>query len=263
MASVIYEKSTAASTYLKTITPSRIQRHASPDQTESSIKNQVSLSPIPVSKASKLLTQPQTRVFPLSVSPQLLVKKTSRLLQEEKPIEFDLPPFLQGFIGGVRQPKKRIKSVVGASFRAFANRLQQKPAQETSTQNSPQSFVENSFDIPKISYSYFKEKHQGNILQVERTATPEPRLYKRRVIKVNSRSKLTIYSAKEIPKIKPRKSYQSYKDLIPLKVIDTPTEVVPRAETPNKFVYNYKEPAWTLGEKIKRVKQISIFEEKL
>jgi hypothetical protein len=131
---------------------------------------------------------------------------------------------------------------------------------ETPLDRQSPSLVNRSVDIPKVSYAYFKERHQTpSQLIPSHTSTPEPRqLYKRRVISVNPRSKLTIYSTKEIPKPKPKA--QQRRISVP-KVNESVSEALSSEESPSKFDYDYKEPAWTLGEKIKRVQQLSLLDQ--
>lgn len=250
-----YERPIGTAPYYKVVTPQRIRRQATPlgeYGTES-----INITPLPIVRPSKFLTQPQTRVYPLSVSPNMLEKKSSRAYDSSKSREIDMPAFLLGYIEGVRPPKKRIKSIVSTSFRVHSSRPNPKPSRLDPNEGTPDHLVNRSLDIPRISYSNFKARYQTNTQLTDRTASQDLRLYKKRVIKVNPRSKLTIYSTHEIPKLKPPP--QARKVQPPPTPIESIEAVSPKSESPTKYDYYYKEPAWTLGEKIKRVKQLSMF----
>jgi hypothetical protein len=250
-----FDRPISSQSYLKLATPQRITRMVSPDLYDEYGRSTDNFTPHP---SSKLLTAPQSRMYPLSISPKRQ-KPASRRNKPRRTEQLDIPPFLQGYLEGVRLPKKPIRSIVGDSYRSLYKPRVKPSQRESHLDRQSPSQVNRSFDIPKVSYAYFKERHQTPSQLISNcTSTPEPRLYKKRVISVNPRSKLTIYSTKEIPKPKPRA--QQRKISVP-KVNDSATEVLSSGESPSKFDYGYKEPVWTLGEKIKRVQQLSLLDQ--
>lgn len=206
-------KSSSPPAYLKIITPLRIRRQASPELTKEDLVEPLPLSTTPTSKASKLFTQSHTRVFPLSITPVTIEKRSSKV--QEVIVKADIPTFLQGFLEGVRPHKKHIKSVVD-SYRVSKSKHDRPFSREETRQWEPHHSLNRSIDIPKVAYSYYKEMRLSGIQPTDCYQAPQSYLYKRQVISMNPRSKLAIYSTNDdVRKIKPKTTSNQRKVIVP------------------------------------------------
>jgi hypothetical protein len=241
-------KPIATAPYLNIMTPQRIGRQGSPQHSEEHGTATVKIRP----PTSKMLMQPQSRVFPLSVSPQTQSRHVTRGREGRRTRDEPVPSFLQEFMEDVRPYKKAVRSVISYRHQTPIKSHRVEAARPDTVDAKPKSLYNQSLDIPKVFYTTFKEQQQTLSQPKGRSNTPEGQLYKRRVIEVNPRSKLTIYSTDVVKAPKSRSAYRKI-------TVQKPAEALLGTEqsvTPTYFDYDYKEPAWTMGEKIKRVQQL-------